>query len=262
MSTEPQRVQIYEHDHYERLCEALAEKILSLSEKAIKKNDRFVIALAGGSTPKGLYRRMSEAPFHDQFNWQKTHFFWGDERWTPIDDISNNYRMVAEALLARIDIPPENIHPIVTTKENPETMAVHYEEELRSFFRLKRSDLPMFDLVLLGVGQDGHTASLFSGTLAIEERERLVVATSHEDVEEPRVTLTLPAINHAENIIFVVTGTEKAYIVREILQPMEDRPVLPAQMIWPDHGTLSWYLDQAAASYLARVQEKPDNKKT
>ncbi len=261
MSVEPQRIQIFEYDQYDLLCQGLAEKILLLSEKAIKKNGRFVMVLAGGTTPKGLYRKMSEAPLKDQFKWHAMHFFWGDERWVPVDDIRNNYRMTAEALLARADIPPENIHPIVTTKKSPEVSALEYEKDIASFFKLKPGEFPVFDLVLLGLGQDGHTASLFWGTQALEEHARLVVDLEPEQTEEPRVTLTLPVINRADNVIFIVSGAEKAYVVREVLQPMEGRPLLPAQRIWPDRGILSWYLDQAASSYLVRVQEKPEGGK-
>ena len=238
-------------DNYHQLAEQVVKRILDLSRTTIKNRGVFSIALSGGSTPKGLYFRMASPDYRNQFKWNQIHFFWGDERWVPIDDIRSNYRMAAEALLTKCDIPPENIHPIKTKEVTPEVSAGLYEQDLVSHFKLRKSELPRFDLILLGVGQDGHIASLFPGNKALTEKKKFVVSTSVEDVEEPRVTLALPVINQAHHVIFMVSGVEKAAIVGQVLGKSGRKDILvPAQLVDPERGTRSWFIDKAAMSVL------------
>ncbi len=240
--------------NYEHVCDELAQKVLSLSKRVIARAGVFNLMLAGGTTPKGLYLRMSGPDFRDQFDWHKIHLFWGDERWVPTDDIRSNYRMVAESLLTRIDIPPENIHPMITTKkEEPEATALHYEEEFIKHFQLSPGEFPRFDLILLGMGQDGHVASLFPKSAEAEERKRLVVTALHEDIEEPRITVTVPVINQAAHVFFMVCGIEKSQVVQLALEPAEGSPVMPAHLVHPSSGELSWYIDNSTASMLKKV---------
>lgn len=239
-------------NNYHQLANEIAKRVLDLSRIAIKNHGEFKIALSGGSTPKGLYLRMAETDLRHEFKWHAFHFFWGDERFVPITDIRSNYRMAAETLLTKCDIPVENIHPIKTKEITPEESAHLYEEDLKSYFNLKKGEFPEFDLILLGLGHDGHTASLFPGNPALDEKERLAVAVSDPEVEEPRITLTLPVINRAKHVICMVSGTEKAAILNTVIgeSPRKDH-ALPAQLVQPEKGTLSWYVDKSAMSMLA-----------
>lgn len=239
--------------NYDLLCEEVTHKILTLSNRVIEKKGQFRIALAGGVTPKGLYLRMSDSNYKNLFDWQKIHFFWGDERWVPTDHIRSNYRMVAEALLTRVDIPPENIHPMITKKEDAESTAMHYQEHLIKQFELEGGELPNFDLVLLGVGHDGHVASIFLDSPSMKENERMAMASLHVDIEEPRITLTLPVINNADQIFIMASGIEKADAVQKALEPESEQGVLPVHLVEPEHGSVSWFLDSSAASHLRKA---------
>ena len=236
--------------NYDLLCEEVTKRILELSRKALETKDCFALALSGSVTPKGVYTRMASREYHNEFDWHRIHFFWGDERWVPPDHVKSNYRMVAEALLTRVDTPIENIHFVKTKEGSPETSALHYEAELLSFFGLKKGQIPRFDLMLLGLGVDGHTASLFPNTAALAETRRLVVPNDITDVEEPRVTLTFPVINQAANVFFLVSGSEKSEILHTVLEGGVRDVLLPAQRVHPKDGTLNWFVDKAAASLL------------
>ncbi len=252
VTSEKNRFELIVCPNYQQLSTEITKRILELSRIAIKNKGEFTIALSGGSTPKGLYLRMAEADFRNEFKWPSIHFFWGDEKWVPIADIRNNYRMVAEAFLAKCDVPVENIHPIKTKEASPEVSANLYEADLISHFKLKKGEFPKFDLILLGLGQDGHVASLFPGNPALEEKKRLAVSVKAEEVEEPRVTLTFPVINHAQNIIFMVSGKEKATILNTVLGNGKHIEGMssPAEWVQPDKGTLAWYADKSAMSIL------------
>lgn len=239
--------------NYATLCEEVAGHIFSISEEKIRTKGRFSIALSGGMTPKGIYALMGSSRLHGQFQWEKIHFFWGDERWVLPDDHLSNYRMVAESLLTRTDIPPQNIHPISTRQKDAETSARLYEKEIRDFFNIGAAEVPRFDLVLLGLGLDGHTASLFAGENSLAVQDRLVIPVYHKEMEQMRVTLTLPVINNAENIFFIVSGREKAEILKSVLEPKTDTANYPAQLVKPSNGTLSWFVDQFAALLLEKA---------
>jgi 6-phosphogluconolactonase len=235
---------------YTVMSEEVANDILKLSRKKIKEKGSFTIALSGGSTPKGVYLAMANKDYIGEFDWENIHFFWTDERFVDADDIKSNYRMVAEALITKIDIPPQNIHPIKTQVKSPKIAAEKYEEELRSFFELAKGEFPTFDLVLLGLGQDGHTASLFPGTEALEEKERLAVSVKHDELAEERISLTYPVINHAKKIMFIVSGREKSDILKKALDE-ETAGAFPAGKIRPENGELVWYVDVHAAALIS-----------
>jgi len=220
-------------------------RFLHLVRAALRSRDQFTVALAGGSTPRQLYSLLTEK----RLDWERLHFFWGDERCVPPDHANSNFRMADEVLLSHVPIPAENIHRI--HGELPaEEAALDYEDELRHFFRYQT---PRFDLILLGLGSDGHTASLFPGTPAVREKVRWVVGVDHRSPPPPlvnRVTLTPPALNAAANIIFLVSGTEKAERLAEVLQGPYQPELLPAQIVKPVDGHVCWLVDQAAADKL------------
>jgi 6-phosphogluconolactonase len=213
----------------------------------------FTLALAGGSTPRSLYQLLADAagPYRARLPWERFHFFWGDERHVPPDHPDSNYRMAREAMLDRVPVAPTNVHRIAAELADARQAAAAYEQELRGFFGLppKRA-WPRFDYLLLGLGEEGHTASLFPGSPALDERERLVAAPWVEAHQTFRITLTPPALNHAARVVFLVSGAQKAAALREVLAG-ELRPHLyPAQVVQPDDGELLWLVDRAAASLL------------
>jgi 6-phosphogluconolactonase len=233
-------------DNYEDLCEKVVQEILCFSNETIETQGRFTMVLSGGSTPKGIYQCMASDFYRNKFDWEKIHFFWGDERWVPPEDPKSNYRMVSEALLTKIKILPGNIHRIQTTNCDLQASARLYEEIISDFFNLKKGDFPRFDLILLGLGTDGHTASLFPGNPALLVKDRLVTTVPKSAMSEPRISLTIPAINHADMVFFLVSGDEKAGIVAKVLKDNNGHG-FPANEISPSHGKLCWFLDKAAA---------------
>lgn len=203
------------------------------------------VALGGGNSPRGVYAALAA---RQDVPWQKIHFFWGDERHVPPDHDDSNYRMANGAMLSKVPVPAANIHRVPA--ENPDAQAVAdaYEAELRRHFKLKDGQLPRFDLIMLGMGPDGHTASLFPGSSAITEVSRLVAATWVEKLHTHRITLTVPVINNAACVVFLVTGADKAQTLREVLKGKPG--VYPSQLIKPTNGKLIWLVDQPAAKLL------------
>ena len=244
------RVEIF-HD-YEALTQGAAEKIVRLGSEAIEEHGMFTVALSGGSTPRPLYTLLATGKFARSIDCSRVHLFWGDERCVPNDDPRSNYRMVRESLLDRAPVPQANVHRI-HGEEDPEVAAARYEQELRTFFGstgIKGSPRVGFDLVLLGMGEDGHTASLFPRLSAVTEKVRWVVAQYIESSSMWRITLTPVIINRARHVIFVVSGAEKAERLRDVLRGPIQPEVLPAQMIKPVHGQLFWLVDHDAAGCL------------
>lgn len=237
-------------DH-EALCEQVVRRILKHAEETLIKKDRFTLVLSGGSTPRGIYALMASSVYRDRFCWEKIHFFWGDERAVLPENEKSNYRMVSEALLTKVNIPAGNIHPIPTQTRDAETSARSYEETLIRFFGLKKGEFPSFDLMLLGLGRDGHTASLFPGHPALGVKDRLVVAVSQKGIPEERITLTLPVIDQAQWIFVAASGQDKADIVKKALENTNED--LPVRKIRAVHGKLWWFLDRASASAFAAV---------
>jgi 6-phosphogluconolactonase len=224
---------------------SLARRVADwLLASALDTQGVFAIALSGGSTPRRLYELLAEPPYIDRFPWPRVHWFWGDERFVPPDDPLSNYRMVREALLARAPAPRDNIHPISTEGVNPEASALAYERELRVFHGAERLDpaRPLFDVTLLGLGDDGHTASLFPGTAVLNEKDRWVAAVVGAKAEA-RITLTYPAIDSSRHVAFLIAGGEKKEIFAALRRGDGG---LPAAHVRPV-GELTWFADQAAA---------------
>lgn len=235
---------------------AAAEGFAARAARAIAESGRFVVALSGGSTPEGLYRRLADEPFAASLDWARVHLCWGDERCVPPDHAASNFRMAREALLDRVPIPSANVHRI-RGEEEPAVAAATYERELRALLGTAegppRTDPgARFDLVLLGLGENGHTASLFPRSPALRERSRWAVAVRVEAPSPWRVTLTPALIDAAAEIRFLVTGPAKAGILRRVLEGPRRPDRLPAQAIAPRTGVLRWQLDAAAASELPR----------
>jgi len=226
-----------------------AEQFIQLAHRSVEMSGRFAVALSGGSTPKNLYSLLASPGYKERVPWKNVHLFWGDERCVPPDHPESNFRLVQEALLSKLDIPPENVHRMAGEKK-PEVAAAEYEEILRRFFRLSNVEFPRFDLVLLGIGEDGHTASLFPGSDVLDETKRLVVACYVENLGAYRLTLTLPVLNNGAAIVFLVTGENKSAAVKQALEPEVGEPMVPASRIRPADGKLIWLLSQDAAADL------------
>ena len=225
--------------------EALSRRVADwMLEVATVNDDVFAVALSGGSTPRRLYQLLAGPPYRDNFPWSRTHWFWGDERFVPHDDALSNYRMVREALLSVAPVPSINIHPIPTEGVGAEAAAFDYERELKSFYGAERFDpaRPLFDVTLLGLGQDGHTASLFPGTAVLVERDRWVAAVVGAK-SETRITLTYPALESSRHAAFLVTGEDKREIFDRLRRGDGN---LPATRLHPT-GTLRLFSDAAAA---------------
>ena len=232
----------------DQCCHALAEHIVATARKCVKENGRFTIAASGGSSPKPLYRLLAAPEFGEQMPWQQTHLFWGDERCVAADHPDSNYNMVHNTLLKSGGVASPTIHRM-PGELPPKEGAAAYEKELRNFFdngKSPKGSWPTFDLILLGLGSDGHTASLFPGSPALAEQTRWVTATPPGvlDPQVDRLTLTIPAINNATEVIFLVAGTEKKILVDRIFADRQNYLEYPAARITPQ-ATLLWYVADA-----------------
>ena len=232
-------------DTPDQVARVAAERFVNLASQSIADHSWFNVALSGGSTPKAVYELLAGSPYRDQIDWYRTHIFFGDERCVPWDDPDSNYRMAREALLSRVLVPAENVYPMKGDGD-PDTNAQAYEQTLRTFFHVL--EWPRFDLTFLGLGEDGHTASLFPETAALREERAWVVANWVEKLKSHRITLTAPAINYSQQILFLVTGEKKAMPLAKIIYGPRDPERLPAQLIQPMDGSLEWLVDRAAAS--------------
>ena len=228
-----------------------AQHLVELSEEAVSARGRVRIAVSGGSTPKATFALLADPahPFLTRMPWEHIELFFVDERTVPPDHPDSNYRMTRESLLDHVSLRPDQIHRIQGELE-PEVAAAEYEYDLRRTFRLEGAEAPRFDIVTLGMGDDGHTASLFPHTDAIHEIGRLVVANQVPQKDTWRVTLTWPVINHAREVFFLITGQEKAEPLKEVFLGPKDVERLPSQLIWPASGILTLILDRQAAALL------------
>jgi 6-phosphogluconolactonase len=218
-----------------------AEEFLRLAKAAASERGVFSVVLSGGSTPKGLFQLLaSTEPFRSEVPWSQIHFFWADERHVAPDHSDSNFRMAWESLFSKVPVSPENLHRIRGEMPDAREAAAQYETDLRRFFNLAE-DFPHFDLVLLGMGADGHTASLFPGSEALQECGRWVVGNWVEKFKAWRITLTIPVFNNAETVIFLVSGADKGEALRAVLA---EEAALPAQLIRPVDGRLLWLVDQ------------------
>lgn len=235
------------------LAELAAAEFVQAALAAVRQYGRFSVALAGGSTPMGLYRLLARRGHlvpPGPLPWGQIHLFWGDERQVPPDHADSNYGAVRTALLERVAIPPGNVHRIQGQLADAEAVAALYEQEIRTCFGLGPDGWPRFDLVLLGMGADGHTASLFPHTTALAERNRIVAANWVPKLSASRITLTLPAINAAARVVFLVAGADKAATVARVLTGPANPVEFPAQAVQPGTGMVLWLLDRAAAAAL------------
>jgi 6-phosphogluconolactonase len=231
------------------LADAAAQAIAACAVDAVKARGRFTVALAGGSTPRATYERLARPPLCERIPWDRTWVFFGDERAVAPDHPDSNYRMAHQALLAKVPIPPAQIVRIRGESDDLETAAAEYGRRLTEVFEGKRSELPRFDLILLGMGVDGHTGSLFPGSPVLKEVFRPVAAVHAGAASIPqRITFTLPVINAAAHVMFLVAGGEKAKVLKVVLG---DTPSgLPAALVRPTNGRLTWLLDRPAAALL------------
>jgi len=225
------------------LARGAANEFVARAVAAVAQRGSFTVALSGGSTPKLLYRLLASSgdPFRHQVPWRETHFFWSDERHVPPDHADSNYRMTNEAMLSHVPVPQTNIHRIYG--ENPDAIEAARDYE-RHLIEITGDTLPRLDLILLGLGPDGHTASIFPGSEVLHETQHLVGAPWVEKLNTYRITMTLPLLNNAASILFLVSGAEKAEIVRAVL---EGHKQYPAEYVKPTNGELLWLLDKDAA---------------
>lgn len=231
------------------LAEEAAQAVGSAAEEAVSRTGRFTLALSGGRTPERLYVRLASPPFSLRIDWGRVHVFWGDERCVPPDHPSSNYRLAYASLLCKVPIPPEQVHRMRGEDSDPERAAQDYADDLRRVFDLAPGESPRFDLILLGLGSDGHTASLFPGSSALNETARLAVATYAEPVHAHRLTLTLPVLDAAARVMFIVAGEEKAEALRSVLTGGSS-PRWPASLVRPKRGPL-WLVDRSAGAWLS-----------
>jgi 6-phosphogluconolactonase len=233
------------------LARAAAEHFIRIANDAIKLRGRFAVALSGGATPKTLYEQLAAAEMVSRVKWRRVYVFWGDERCVPPGHADSNYRLAYESLLLHAPIPPENVHRI-HGELPPEQAAREYERQLGDFFSLVQKAIPRFDLVLLGLGLNGHIASLFPDAPALHEKTRLVTEQYVEELQSWRVTVTPQVINHAANVTFLVSGQEKAEVVRAVLDGPAQPDRYPAQLIKLVAGKLRWLVDEDAAALLSK----------
>lgn len=227
---------------------ALADRFVQLAQAAVETTGRFTVALSGGSTPKALYELLASDSYKNKISWATVHVFWGDERCVPHTSTDSNYKMAYDALLSKVDIPASNIHPTVGQADNPERSALLYESSIGNMFEVSAPKVPSFDLILLGLGPEGHTASLFPDSPALHSGEPLVEAVYVEKFNSHRITFTPDLINQASNVIFMVSGASKQDILPLVLK--DGPPELPAQYVRPINGRLDWFVDKAAAANL------------
>jgi len=233
------------------IAQTAAAEFVELAREAVCAKGAFSVALSGGSTPKVLYGLLlNNAPLRAIVPWPKIHFFFGDERHVPPDDAESNFRMASEAMLAKAPINPRQVHRVKGEIESAAEAAAEYERDLRMSFRLETGQLPRFDLVLLGMGPEGHTASLFPGTKALKEERRLVVNNWVGKLYTDRITLTPPVLNNAARIVFMAHGAEKAPALKAVLEGPYEPEQLPAQIVHPKDGKVLWLVDPTAASML------------
>ena len=253
------QIRVY-HDPGELALKA-ARRFARLADQYVVGSGRFTVALSGGSTPKAMFSVLAAEPFLDTVPWSSIYFFWGDERCVPPDHPDSNYRMTSEALLSKVPVPPGNVFRIPAELPKPEQAAEAYTATLTKFFlsgpganrtgTAPLSRVPRFDLVFLGMGPDGHTASLFPHSTALQAGEQIVVANYVEKFKAHRITLTAATINNARNVTFLAAGEDKTETLRNVLEGEYQPDVYPSQLIRPRNGTLLWMVDEAAARLLA-----------
>ena len=233
----------------QELFAAAAEEVVRIANQAVSSRGRFTIALSGGSTPKSLFNLLATNA-KASLPWDRMFFFWSDERHVPPTDPDSNYRMADEAMLSKVPVPPANVLRIEAENPDATAVAAAYEQTIRKFFQTP-DGVPKFDLILLGMGPDGHTASLFPGTAGLTEKSHLVIANWVEKLKTHRLSFTLPLINSARCVAFLVSGIDKAPALRAVLEENVPGEQYPSKLVQPKDGKLIWFLDRAAASGLS-----------
>lgn len=245
------RINYYVEPDAAALARRAAQYLVEMVAEAVDARGQARIAVSGGSTPKAAFQLLADPhqPFRGRMPWDQLDLYWVDERTVPPDNAESNYHMTRETLLSHVPLPASQVHRMEGELE-PEVAAARYESELRNSFRLEGAESPRFDLISLGMGDDGHTASLFPFTTAIHEMGRLVTANQVPQKDTWRITLTWPVINHASSVFFLIAGADKAERIREVFMGPRDPERLPSQLIWPASGILTLFLDKAAAALL------------
>jgi len=234
----------------DELTEEAAKLFVESAQQALSAHDMFCVALSGGSTPRPLYEKLALPPYRDQIDWHRMQVYFSDERFVPPDSPESNFHMANEALLSKVDIPERFIHQVATVDISPAESAELYEEGIRRVFEIGLAEIPHFDLILLGLGPDGHTASLFPGSEALDVADRIVVANFVRKLDAWRITFTYPLINAARRVVFLVQGEDKAEVVARVWSGDTE---LPAARVKPTAGELLWLLDATAAARISDV---------
>jgi 6-phosphogluconolactonase len=244
-------------DNIQQWAQEAAAYLLSESEQAIRTQGRCLIALSGGSTPKTLYHVLASPEWKGRFDWSRIYFLFGDERCTPPDHPDSNFRMAQTTLFQPLNIRSDHVYRMKGEDDDPAAAAQVYEETIRHLTQCPGPDIPRLHVILLGLGEDGHTASLFPGTTALQERSRLVTVGHAPTGIRSRLTMTLGVLNHAAVVLFLVTGPGKADMVRRVLGPRSEADrSLPAARVSPDSGRLVWMMDQPAAALLSSISQQ------
>jgi 6-phosphogluconolactonase len=245
------------HRDSQAWAEAAAELVQEVGENAVRANGRFLIALSGGTTPEALYRALASPAFADRFDWSRTTFFFSDERCVAPDDPRSNYALAQRALFIPLKIASSQVYRMTGESRDPQAAAYEYEQQLRLATKSSLSTQPTLDLILLGLGEDGHTASLFPGEPVLQDYQSVIAVTQSPKDPPTRLTMTLGVINGASVVLFLVAGAGKAGVVRAILDPKtEAERQLPAALVAPEKGRLIWFLDRAAAAELPIHQQR------
>lgn len=231
-----------------RLSKAGATLFADNAHRAIQRKGFFTVALSGGATPRGMHRRLAEEPFRSSIRWEKAHFFWVDDRCVPVEDPASNYGAASKDFIDRLPIFKTNVHPMPVHMA-PDEGALHYQKEIIDFFETNTDEIPVFDLILLGIGTDGHTASLFPETSALQEQKQFISTVKAGMPNVNRLTMTYPILNRARRVVFLASGKGKAEIIQAILE--KEQQGLPALGIRPRSGKLVWLVDREAASLLS-----------
>ena len=235
-------------ENYEALVDGMVDLFAKLADESIKARGRYVVSLSGGSTPKGFYAKLAEKEIAAKVDWSKVVVFFGDERTVAYTSPDSNQRMITEALLSKVPLSRENVFALSDPDMDPKATAIDYERAMHEFFRLSGDELPQFDFMLLGLGDDGHTASLFPGSPALQEMSRWFVDNKVEKLNTTRLTTTFPVINNSRNIVFMAGGKAKAAVLKDVLTGPAGK--YPSQNVKAENGTLYWYLDKDIASEL------------
>ncbi len=236
-------------DNLAQVTEVAVDAFMQMANETVKKKEKFIVALSGGKTPINFYQKVSQ--IKNCLTWDKTHIFLVDERYVPKEHKDSNYKLIKDNLCDHFCIGTQLFHYVHVEEDSPKKAAEVYEKEMKDFFMLKEGELPRFDLIMLGLGEDGHTGSIFPGDPGMYEKERLAISVSNKMVDEKdRITMTLPVINNAKCVIFLANGARKAEAIKRILEDKD--PTLPATLVKPTDGELIFLIDQAAASLLSK----------